>query len=411
MATTTPEHADRTPIVAEPAPKVTAGFSPAQEDAYKSMSASGSKTGSSDTLDFNAALASGVAFAGNLATNGLYGAVTNPAFVGAVADMINGVSIGDESKKEAATRMLDNGAGLSGVRASLENLRGSVGDDTTGGVEDKNESGYNEVIRRFAETIQRLDPKEVGKIATTLIDWGKMRKPPESETSKESTEIPDGLGGTRPEVAKRAKFEDAMQDMAEDFPDSFRDSQELFKAAFKMAQTGDFNPEQVKELAQRAAKEFAENPNGEAAQRFRAISEQLRDDYGVNIDIGRKGLEIRNNAEGENASLLLIDQNGKVTAKTNINGSDPHTVNAKVALANIAQTRREHAFDTGRRENPGRVLEPAGGKITKPRGPVYSEKENRDRPHGPIKVYADGYGEAYRSASEKEMPAVIKIGR
>jgi len=148
-----------------------------------------------------------------------------------------------------------------------------------------------------------------------------------------------------PGVEKRASFEDAMKEMAEDFPESFKSSQDLMRAAFRMAQTGDLDVNQVRDLAQRAAREFAQDASGQAAQRMRAISEQLHRDYGISINIGQKGLEIRNDAQGQSASMIVFDQHGNITARTNVApGGIPRTVSAEEALKNIAATRFRNAF-------------------------------------------------------------------
>lgn len=260
-------------------------------------------------------------------------------------------------------------------------------------------------VTKLAKSIQKLDGEDISKIASTLFDWNKLTKSEVRDYPKETSEIPSALDRHRPEIEKRARFDDAMKDMAEDFPDTFQASQELMQEAFRLAQTGDLDVNQMRDLAQRAAKEFAEDPSGEAAQRFRALSEQLQKDYGVNINIGQRGLEIRNESQGENASMIRFDQHGNMTAKTNVApGGTPQTVPAEEALKNITETRRQNAFDNEKTEVMNK-LKAVGEKVITPSKPFPRGKDTRKG--GPIKVYED----ALLEASSVPAPVVLHVGR
>ncbi len=240
-------------------------------------------------------------------------------------------------------------------------------------------------VTKIAESIKNLDREDISKIASTLFDWNKLTKSEVVESRKETSEIPDGLNRYRPEVEKRARFNDAMTDLSEDFPDTFQASQELMQEAFTAAQLGDLDINHMRDLAQRAAKEFAEDPSGEAAQRFRAISEQLQKDYGVNINIGQKGLEIRNEAEGERASMIRFDQHGNMTARTNVApGGIPQTAPVEDALKNITETRKQNAFDN-QKQGVVNKIKAVGDKVNGPSEPFPRGKETQKG--GPIKVY------------------------
>jgi hypothetical protein len=244
-----------------------------------------------------------------------------------------------------------------------------------------------------------------GKINPAINDWIKHDNSDKGDLSKRTSEVSDDLLRSRPEVEKRARFESAMKDMAKAFPDSFQASQELMQAAFRAAQTGDLDVNQMRDLAQRAAKEFAEDPSGEAAQRMRAISDQLQKDYGINVSIGKKGLEIRNQAEGAEASMVRFDQHGNVTAKVNVGpGGSPEAVSAEEALGNIAETRRQHVFDNVRSDLVGK-LETVGDRLKNP-----SESSPMRKPipkDVPIKVYEQALQDAMRQGT----PVVVNVGR
>ncbi|MBX9952986.1 MAG: hypothetical protein K2Y39_27680 [Candidatus Obscuribacterales bacterium] len=244
-----------------------------------------------------------------------------------------------------------------------------------------------------------------GKVISVINDWKKTDNADVKDISKTLSVLPDSFNGMRPEVEKRARFEDAMKDMAKAVPEGFEASQELMQAAFKAAQTGNIDVNQMRDLAQRAAREFAQNPSGEAAQRMRAISEQLHKDYGINISIGQKGVEISNEAEGDKASLIRFDQHGNMTARADVApGGNPHSVSAEEALGNIARTRRQHALDNSERGVVEKVI-PTDGKVLRPSEPSPMEKP-LDK-GGPIKVYEQALQEAERLGH----PVVIRVGR
>ncbi len=260
-------------------------------------------------------------------------------------------------------------------------------------------------VTKLAESIKTLDREDISKIASTLFDWNKLTKSEVRDYPKETSEIPSGLDRHRPEIEKRARFDDAMKDMAEDFPDTFQASQELMQAAFRSAQTGDLDVNQMRDLAQRAAREFADDPSGEAVQRLRAISEQMKKDYAISINIGKNGLEIRNESEGENASMIRFDQHGNMTAKTNVApGGTPQTVPAEVALKNITETRRQNAFDNEKEEVMNK-LKSKGDKVITPSQPFPRGKDTHKG--GPIKVYE----QALLEASRMPAPVVLRVGR
>lgn len=359
-------------------------FSPLQKGGYEDVTpVSGNKMGSSDSQSAtDIAMAAGsAAVKGYLTGN----------YSQAVVDILDQFGVVDSNAKPADydSRMMEGVGKKDGIRANLDKLRGET--DTISGVEQKETTGMTETLTRIAESLKNLDRAQ---IAAKFRDLSReLIKSDVKDGPKIVSEITRDLDKYRPEVAKRAKFNEAMAALAEDFPDSFQASQELMQAAFKMAHTGKFDRDDLSQLAQDAAKEFADDPNGDAAKRFRALSEQLKADYGINITMGSKGLEITNEAEGTTASMVRVDGNGVMTGNIDIGpGGTGASVPPEVALKNIVETRREHALDMGKKEAPKpMIIEGIGDKI-KPNGEEWGGKEMPKLRPLPQKRYQFGNG-------------------
>ncbi|MCC7527431.1 MAG: hypothetical protein IT342_02845 [Candidatus Melainabacteria bacterium] len=358
--------APATPPVPEEGFQSQKDFSPLQKGGYENIPpVSGNKMGSSDSPTVtDMAVAAGVA-----AVRGYF----TGQYSQAVEDMLNQFGVEDPNAKPAnyVSRMMEGAAGKTGLRANLEKLRGDG--DTINGVQEKDTAAViRNAISSAIQSLKDWDGDAARKIATDMIDFGRLQKSDLNPPLRDATEKPPLGDRQRPEVEKRQRFNEAMAAIAEDFPDSFQASQELMQAAFKMAQTGKFDRDDLAGLARNSAKEFADDPNGDAARRFRELSEQLKADYGISITLGSQGLEITNEAKGTSASMVRVDENGVTTGNIDIGpGGTGASVPVEVAVKNIMETRRQNALESEKLgAHLGKILEGIGPKLepTKPEG-------------------------------------------
>lgn len=295
--------------------------------------------------------------------------------------ILNGPYLTDSTANPLGVDQLQSG--MANVRANRDGLINAVGQKREGAGDSTasahpNGEGFTSAAREgflnnITDRLNAVDPEAAQRWGPVIKDLKDLLKKAETKPVEREKSV-EFRREQRPDVAKRERFDNAMERMAHDFPESFQASQKLMQAAYDLAAGGELDTNQMRELAQESAREFAANPNSEAAKRLREISEQLKVDYGISVELGKKGLEIRNDGWGADSSLVRFDQYGNMTAMTNTApGLRPQDASVEHAMKNISQTRIQHAFNNVRINNSKGELAPLEkDKTQRPRGPVYS---------------------------------------